>query len=161
MIPSEIAHFLEHAIVAIGGTRDASLIPHAHRVSGVILESDQRTLTCLVTQGFTDDLLPSLEDNRQFALTVCDMPSHETYQFKGTYAGFRPVVESDLTVYEEFRERFVERVTALFGFPDDILRLYLPPPALAVRMTVREIFLQTPGPGAGRRIVPKEEEQQG
>jgi hypothetical protein len=38
----------------------------------------------------------------------------------------------------------------------ELLRRYIPPPELVVRLRIREIFLQTPGPGAGRRLVPPE-----
>jgi hypothetical protein len=157
VIPDKITSFLESAIVAMGGSRDSSLVPHAHRLSGLVVEPDRQTLTCLITRGFTRDLLPSLEDNGQFAVTVCDMPSHETYQFKGSYAGSRPIEDPDLAVYEQFRQRFAERLHALLGFPVEAGRSYVPPPSLAVRMTVREIFVQTPGPSAGRRLVPPEE----
>ncbi len=157
MIPKKIARFLEGATVAIGGSRDENLVPHAHRISGWRVGPDEQTMTCLVAEGFTENLLPSLEDNGQFALTVCEVPSHETYQFKGNYVGSRPIDEKDLAVYELYRRRFVERVCELFGFPEDRVRTYLPHPCLAIDFRVREIYLQTPGPGAGSRLVPREE----
>jgi hypothetical protein len=157
MIPEKIAHFLESATVAMGGTRDDNFIPHAHRVSGWKMGPDEQTMTCLVAEGFTKNLLPSLEGNGHFALTVCEVPSHETYQFKGSYIGSRPIEQEDLSVYENYRKRFVERVCGLFGFSEDTVRSYLPRPALAIDFRVREIYLQTPGPGAGTRVVPREE----
>src|SRR5262245_29499242 len=156
MIPEHISRFLECATVAMGGTRDDHLIPHAHRVSGWTVGPDVQTMTCLVAEGFTKNLLPSLEHNGQFALTVCEVPSHETYQFKGSYVGSRPVQAEDLSVYESYRRRFVERICSLFGLPGDTARSYVPPPALAISFKVREIYLQTPGPGAGTRVVPRQ-----
>jgi len=38
--------------------------------------------------------------------------------------------------------------------PEQLLRDYMLEPALAVEIQVEEIFLQTPGPGAGTRLVP-------
>jgi hypothetical protein len=157
MIPGKIAGFVESATVAMGGSRDANLVPHVHRISGLIVEPDHQTLTCLIAEGFTRDLLPSLEDNGQFALTVCDMPSHETYQLKGTYVGSRPLQDSDWAAHERLKRRFTERVSAEFGVPAEVLTPYVPPPSLAMSFAVREIFVQTPGPNAGRRIVPDEE----
>jgi len=157
MIPGKIAGFVENATVAMGGSRDSDLVPHVHRISGLIVEPDHRTLTCLIAKGFTNDLLPSLEDNGKFALTVSDMPSHETYQFKGTYTGSRPIQESDMAAHERLRRRFTERVSNEFGIPADFLTPYVPPPGLAVSFAVEEIFVQTPGPNAGRRIVPDSE----
>ncbi len=157
MIPGKIAGFVENATVAMGGSRDSNLVPHVHRISGLIVEPDHRTLTCLIASGFTKDLLPSLEDNGQFALTVSDMPSHETYQFKGSYIGSRPIQDSDLVAHEGLKQRFTERISTEFGIPAEFLAPYIPPPGLAVSFAVREIFVQTPGPNAGRRIVPESE----
>jgi hypothetical protein len=117
---------------------------------------DGETLTCLIAEKFTSELSESLEDNRQFALTVCEVPSHETYQFKGVWAGSRPVNPADLAVYERYRGRFAERVSQMLGFPEERARAYVPQPSMALSFKVREIFLQTPGPDAGRRLVPPE-----
>jgi len=119
MIPEKIIHFLDGATVAMGGTRDGNLVSRAHRISGWRVGPDDQTMTCLVAEGFTENLLASLEDNGQFAFTVCDMPSHETYQFKGTYVGSRAIDENDLAVFDRYRRRFAERVSELFGFPED------------------------------------------
>jgi hypothetical protein len=156
MIPGDVAHFLESATVAMGGSRDKNLVPHVHKISGWAVGSDQKTLTCLISQGFTEDLIPSLENNAQFALTVCEVPSHETYQFKGTCLGSRAVNESDQMIYEQFQRRFAERVHTLFGFPEDLVRAFIPPPSMVLDLAVQEIFVQTPGPRAGRRLFPEQ-----
>lgn len=152
MIPEEIVHFLETATVAIGGTRDRNLTPHVHRISGWAVDLDRRTITCLVAEEFTSDLVDSLEDNGQFALTVCEVPSHETYQFKGQYVGSRATNDADLSVFESCRERFVERMRTLYGFPDQPSRAFVPKPSIAVIFRVRDIFVQTPGPDAGKEL---------
>lgn len=156
-IPGKIIRFLEHANVAFAGTRDRDLVPHGHRVSGWIVGADGRTLTVLISQSSSAHLVESLLDNGQFSLTAEEYPSHEAYQFKGQYLRHRPVVGADVELVDRVRERFLKS-----------LRLYYPPelelpilafirePELAVDFEVREIFVQTPGPGAGARLVPAE-----
>ncbi len=157
MIPEVIAMFLDRAIVAIGGTRDKELVPHVHRVSGWRCSPDRKTITCLIPEEFAPDLMSSLEDNGQFALTVCEVPSHETYQFKGDYVSSRPSDETDRADFERCRGRFAERIVMLFGFAEEACRAFVPRPSIAVTFQVREIFVQTPGPAAGRRLIPREE----
>lgn len=157
MIPEVIALFLDRAIVAIGGTRDKGLVPHVHRVSGWRCSPDRKTITCLIPEAFASDLMSSLEDNGQFALTVCEVPSHETYQFKGDYVSSRPSNEDDVVDFERCRRQFAERVAQLFGFPVEACGAFVPEPTIALTFQVREIFVQTPGPAAGRRLVPREE----
>lgn len=158
MIPGRILTFLDdEATVAVSGTRDANLIPHIHYVSGWIVEEDRQTIRCSIPEGHTDFLRPSLEDNRQFALTVERIGSHETYQFKGSYRSFAEPGEADIAAHHRIRDRFAATVSCLFGYPEELCRAYIPPPKVVVRFAVREIFLQTPGPGAGHRLVPPEE----
>jgi hypothetical protein len=157
MIPEDIVEFLEGATVAIGGTRDGNLVPHVHRVSGWFVSPDRQTITCLVSDAFSMGLMESLEDNGQFALTVCEMPSHETYQIKGDYVGSRTLNESDLRIFKQCQTRFAERIVSLFGYTEEASSAFVAEPATAVSFRVREVFLQTPGPGAGRRIIPGEE----
>ena len=43
------------------------------------------------------------------------------------------------------------------GAPEEPLKASIPQPSLAVEFEVDEVFLQTPGPGAGTRLVPPAE----
>jgi hypothetical protein len=157
MIPEVIVLFLDRAIVAIAGTRDERIVPHVHRVSGWHCSRDRKTISCLISEEFTPGLVSSLEDNGQFSLTVCEVPSHETYQFKGDYVSSRPSNEADVADFESCRTRFAQRLASLFGFPEEACAAFVPEPSIAVTFKVREIFVQTPGPAAGRRLVPREE----
>lgn len=153
MVPEKIVDFLRHANVAHAGTRDAKLVPHGHSVSGWILAPDLRTLTVLLPEGARAHLIESLEDNGQFAVTVEKYPESETYQFKGRYISHRTAVQGDVELVDEIRERFVRGVRPSAGeLADAALRAFIREPVIAVDMEVREIYVQTPGPGAGARI---------
>ena len=110
-IPGRILRFLEqHANLAFAGTRNRELVPYGHRVSGWLVGAGGRTLTALVAEHFTANLVESLQDNGELALTVEEFPSHETYQFKGRYLRHRAVQEEDLEVADRIRERFLKSV---------------------------------------------------
>jgi hypothetical protein len=158
-IPGRIVRFLEqHANLSFAGTRDRDLVPYGHRVSGWRVGADARTLTALVAEHFTPHLVESLEDNGELALTVEEFPSHETYQFKGRYLGHRPLQDEDLEAVERVRERFRKSVRHLYpDAPEHLLKAFILAPSLAVEFEVREVYVQTPGPGAGVRLVPPAE----
>jgi hypothetical protein len=159
VIPGRIVRFLEQcANVAFAGTRDSNLVPHGHRVSGWDVGPGGRTLTALLSAPVTSDLFESLQDNGQFALTVEEFPSHETYQFKGGYLRHRPAQPEDLVCVDRIRDRFVKGLRHAFAdAPDEMLRAFVDRPGLAVEFEVREIYVQTPGPGAGARLAPSVE----
>jgi len=157
VIPNRIVRFLEHdANLAFAGTRDHDLVPRGHRVSAWQVGSNRRTLTAFVAETFIDGLVEALEDNGEVALTVEEFPSHETYQFKGKFLRHRPIVAADLAIVDRVRERFVRRLKPLnLNAPVGVLGDYILNPSLAVEFEVHDIFVQTPGPGAGKRIEPE------
>ena len=156
MIPGKLVRFLEqYANVAYAGIRDRDLVPFGHRVSGWHVGTDQRTMTILVPGEFRDRLVDALLHNRELAVTVEEFPSHETYQFKGQYLHHRDTQNEDHEVVERIRRRFVKSLRPVHPeAPAEVLNAFVSPPAVAIEFEVLEIFLQTPGPGAGTRLVP-------
>jgi hypothetical protein len=160
-IPGKLVRFLEqHANLGFAGTRDRHLVPYGHRVSGWRVGADGRTLTALIAEHFTDRLLESLQDNGQFAVTIEDYPAHETYQFKGKYLRHRPLQRDDSEIVDAIRQRFVRSIRPLYPLgPDQLGPAYafIHQACLAVDFEVHEIYVQTPGPQAGSRLVPPAE----
>ena len=171
MIPTEIVKFLEGATVAFGATRDDELVPQIHLVESWSVGEDRRTITCLFPENYSKRLLPSLENNGRFSLvalgSTCgpqashppnlSVDFHECYQFKGHFVGLRSAGEGDHPLVERTAERFKALFQPMFGFSDTACAARFGKPALAVTFEVREIYDQTPGPGAGARIHNEEE----
>ncbi len=148
----------QRANVAFAGTRNRDLVPLGHRVAGWCVGADGRTLTAFLTEPFTGGLVESLQENGEFALTVEDFPSHETYQFKGRHVRHRPVQREDIDIVAHIRERFVKNMRTVYSaVPEGIAGAFISKPGLAVEFEVFEIYVQTPGPGAGTRLVPPAE----
>jgi hypothetical protein len=157
MIPGKIVRFLERANVAFAGTRDRNLVPHGHRVSGWTVSADARRLTVLVPELSRPHLVESLTDNGQFSMTTEEYPSHEAYQFKGRYVRHRLVRPDEIDAVDRIRERFLKLVQPFFPpGSEGPIQAFVQAPSIAVELEVLEIFVQTPGPGAGTRLVPSE-----
>lgn len=152
VIPGLLQRFLERASVGIGCTRARDLTPRVHYVSGWQVDPDQRSIWGYVPKIFEPGLGEAAAEKGPFALTVEHIGPHETYQFKGRLAELRPATEADRAVAARCRERFSAAVRGLLPHladKDAALRSYIAEPAVAVRLAVREIYVQTPGPGAG------------
>src|SRR5690349_22215981 len=105
MIPGMILKFLQdRGTIAVSGTRDANRVPHVHYASGWDVEPDQQTIRCSINRAYLDHLFSSLEDNGQFSLTVEQIGTHETYQFKGNYAGSANPSETDFAAHRMMSE---------------------------------------------------------
>jgi hypothetical protein len=159
LIPGKLVRFLEqYANVAFAGIRDRDLVPFGHRVSGWQVGADRRTMTVLFPEESLDRLLELLRHNGELAVTVEEFPSHETYQFKGHYLRHRELREDDTEIVDRVRRRFAKSLRPIYAdVPEDILKSFVSPPSLAVEFEVHEIYLQTPGPGAGTRLIPPAE----
>jgi hypothetical protein len=160
MIPAKVVRFLEErASLGFAGTRDANLVPRGHRVSGWQVAADGRTLIALIPAGSADSMVATLQDNGRIAVTLEEVGTHETYQIKGRYVSHRPLRPSEVEIATRTRERLVRAVRGFFA--DDQLTAAMtasiPVPSLAVEIAVDEVFLQTPGPGAGTRVAPPPE----
>lgn len=155
-VPDHLVEFLEDATIAIVGTRGADLAPNVHRPSAFRVGEDRKSIVCLFPEAFALGLESALRDNGEVAFTVSQVISHETYQLKGKWIDSGSPDDADGRLYQSCRERAAARLSALFGIDEATLRENIPAPSLRVRFDVREIFDQTPGPGAGRRIVPTE-----
>ena len=156
LIPHKIVRFLEQsANEAYVGMRDRELVPFGHRVSGWRLGADQRTMTLLLPDDLTERVVELLQQNGALALAVGAFPTHETYQFKGRYLRHRQADLDDIGVVDRIRQRFVKNMKTIpYGPPEDALKAVVSSPVLAVEFEVLEVFLQTPGPGAGTRLMP-------
>jgi hypothetical protein len=155
MIPPPIVRFIEErATVGFAGTRDANLVPRGHRVVGWRVGPDGRTLTALLPAASEADALEALRDNGQIAITLEQVGTHETYQLKGRYLSHRPPDAADIALAGRLRERFVKGLRVVYHDAADLLGASLSPPALTIEVQIDEVFLQTPGPGAGTRLAP-------
>jgi len=157
MIPGVMVKFLERASVAVAGPRDESLVPHVHFLSGWSVDPEGN-IVCLFAAPFSEGLVDRLERTGTIALTAEVIGPHECYQFKGRYLDARPATGADETTVQACRQRFVDAVRRHLGerFTEPALRARFQPPSTAVRVAVDEIFVQTPGPAAGKRLYPAE-----
>ena len=158
-IPDDILRFVdEQANIGFAGTRNASLVPLGHRVSGWRIAADGKTLTAFLPNLSVARFLEAVADNGQVAIVVEEVGTHETYQMKGRYLRHRPTTPEEVGLSATQRERFVEGLRRLYPHPGlpDLMRASIPDATTAVDVDVQEVFLQTPRPGAGRRVWPEE-----
>jgi hypothetical protein len=133
------------------GTRDAALRPaHAFAV-GAAVHDDRQTVTLFVPTARSERVLRDLTENGRIALGV-SLASHEAYQLKGTYISSRPTDTEDRARQEAYRAALLASVLEA-GYPEAIARPltlgFAYTPSVAITFRAEEVFLQTPGPGAG------------
>ncbi len=154
MLTEKLVEFIHGPVVMSIGTRDERLRPAHTFVAGAIVNQDRETITCFVLQSRAEKIMGNLENNGQIAMTVAH-PSHECYQLKGRYVSSHPVEAKEVAIQEIHRTKLLAALLQ-YGYPEQIAKPlilgFCYQPAVAITFRVEEIFLQTPGPEAGKKI---------
>lgn len=151
MIPDRVVEVLHGPTWIQIGSRDEALRP-AHTVAvGAVVHDDRQTVTVFVPTARSGRVLRDLTGNGRIAVGLA-LASHESYQLKGTYISSRPTDDTDRARQEARRAALLESALEA-GYPETIARplaLGLAiTPGVAITFRVEQVFLQTPGPGAG------------
>jgi hypothetical protein len=153
IIPDRVVEVLRGPAVMVVATRDAGLRPAHACVVGAVVDDDCRTVTFFVPESRSGRLLSDLLDNGRVAFSF-GLASHEAYQLKGTYLSSRPTTSEDVALQDAYRMKLLAAFRQVYS--EEIARPYTLgvayQPGVAVTFRVEEVFVQTPGPGAGARM---------
>ena len=149
MIPDRLVDFVHGAVLALVGTRDARLRPTVTWAFGARVSAATDEISAFVPDVEIDRTRSNLAHNGVVAYTVVDPISHESYQFKGKLAGMRPTTEEERAVQEILRSKIGAKLTM---FRPELVTGYTLVPSTALTFKVEQVFVQTPGPGAGRQL---------
>jgi len=154
MLTEKLVEFIHGPVFLAIGTRNERLRPAHTFVVGAIVNQDRETITCFVPQSRAEKIIGNLENNGKIALSI-GHPSHESYQLKGHYVSSRPTEAKDLAIQEIYWTKLLATMLQ-YGYPEQIVKPLILgfryQPAVAITFRVEEIFLQTPGPEAGKKI---------
>ena len=87
------------------------------------------------------------------AVTLVRPTDHRALQIKGIWLGERRTSDDDRAFLTRYRDEMLQEM-GLVGVPRSRWRRLAWWPSVALRMEVRDVFVQTPGPSAGRRCEP-------
>jgi hypothetical protein len=151
MIPDRVVEVLHGPAFMQIGTRDDRLRPAHAFAAGAVVHDDRQTVTVFVPTARSGHVLRDLTGNGRIALGV-SLASHEAYQLKGTYVSSRPTNDAERARQEAYRAALLASALEA-GYPEAIARPmtqgFAYTPGVAITFRAEEVFLQTPGPGAG------------
>lgn len=152
-LPPVLSSLLDGPSIMHLATRNAALEPLSVMAFGLQAALDASEVTVFMPANMAADTLANLRDNGQMALTLVRPSDHSSIQLKGTWLGERRTDESDRAFLARYRDALEEELN-LVGVPRSIWSRLVWWPCVALRMQLRDVFVQTPGPGAGRRLEP-------
>lgn len=151
MIPDSIVQLLQTGVSVMVGTRDASLMPECTRAWGIHVGTARGTVTVFLSEPIAGKTLDNLRENGMIAVTCTRPTDHITCQLKGKVRSMKSVNSAQQKMSRQWHHEFVAELKAI-GVPSALGEAWIVEPTVAVEMAVTDVFDQTPGPGAGKRI---------
>jgi len=149
-LPRELYELLAGPCVMYLATRNAALEPLSALAFGVQPAADGRELTVFLPAVVSPPTLANLRDNGQMAVSLVRPSDHRAVQIKGVWLGERRTTEDDRALLTQYREGMLAEMSTV-GVPRSIWARLAWWPVIALRMEVRDTFIGTPGPSAGKR----------
>lgn len=152
-LPPELSELLDGPSITYLATRNAKLEPLSALAFGVQAASDGRELTVFLPAAVSPPTLANLRDNGQIAVSLVRPSDHRALQIKGVWLGERRTTDDDRAFLLHYRDAMLGEMSTV-GVPRSVWGRAAWWPAIALRMEVRDTFVGTPGPSAGRRCEP-------
>jgi hypothetical protein len=153
IIPGELVDFLEAGVSLIVAARDSDGRPVVTRGVGASVHENRREVTVYLHEEWAASALANLREHFEIAVGFARPIDHFALQLKGTCTRFLAPAEGDRAVVERYHAAYSEQLS-MIGLPRSVTRRFRMWPAVGVTFAVRDIFVQTPGPEAGRRCEP-------
>ena len=90
-------------------------------------------------------------ENPRVAILVSQPLSHRSLQLKGAVMRLGPAPDDARPFIEAYLSSFA-RVLETVGMPYEVVMMISHWPSVALELRLDELYLQTPGPGAGTRL---------
>ncbi len=154
MIDDESAALLESDVSLYVGTVDASGAPNADRAFALqVVEGGTRLR--LSVPADAGALQANLATTGVVAVTGNEIVRNLAVQVKGRISGtLGPETAEDRARREHHVTAFSRVVHEYMGTSYDIITRRMPREFVVFEMTIEEIYDQTPGPSAGKRLTP-------
>lgn len=148
-IPEEVVALVESGVAAYLATASADRIPEATRFRGARVGPSRRTITIFVPSEQAGRTFENLRDNPRIALFLGQVSDYRSMQIKGHVIAIRPSTDEEHQLQARHMRAFIDAVGSI-GAPVDQIERHAIWPSQAIEIGVDELFVQTPGPGAGR-----------
>ncbi len=148
-LTDELVEFLESGGVSLNlGTRDGQRMPECTRFVGLRVDAGRSRVTLYLPAATSARAVANLEDNGEAAFIASVPSTLRTLQVKGAVMAVRDALPEERSIVDAYMDAFVEEL-ATVGMPRRLARRFTHWPCKAVEMRVRDVYVQTPGPGAG------------
>ena len=156
MLTEDAKALLEEGNALIVGFTQADGAPHATRGYGLDIEPSSNTAQLLMSEpdavGF--GLRPGDTPSVPIAVTAANIRTLASVQVKGVLLAISSATDADHARKDRYCDAFTNAIHEVDGIPLEIAERWRPTTVVRCQITLEEMFVQTPGPGAGQSLGP-------
>jgi hypothetical protein len=152
VLDAAVVEFIQGGVAVGVATRDDALRPEFARGWGPAVSADGRSLRVCVSAPEGSRVRANLERNGAIAVGFSPPTIARAVQVKGIVAAVGDPDAADLERVERHVGSFVAEAERI-GAPAELSRrMFVGTRLVAIQLSIDEVFDQTPGPTAGRRL---------
>lgn len=148
MITQAVVDFLSVARSVSAGSCNGLGQPFATRCAAVRIQPDRQHLHLFIATAISETLVQHVTETQRLAVQVSHPRDHRTLQLKGRTLRAEAAPDSDRRYVEQWMLELAQVLDGI-GLPFERVMCMAHWPATRIELRVEQIFLQTPGPGAG------------
>ncbi|WP_174803185.1 hypothetical protein [Martelella limonii] len=152
MLEDDVAAFLSGNVMIVAAITDAALRPHIGRGCGAYFDGDQGDIVLLASSTQWPDFYANAAKGGMIAATFANPSSYRAIQVKGAIGA---VARASPEQVERAARYVAVMLDILAGLGVSRLQLssvFCDADLIAIRFWPADLFVQTPGPGAGARL---------
>ena len=150
MVPSFTLNALSSGLGHFGVAFNQIEIRHIDTY-GAIVNNSKTNITCFVRSSESSAVLDILKKTSKVSYYV-GMITHEAYNFKGEFQEVIDLDSDSLNISENYRKTLIDVLSGLGLDTEAVKNRYDEAPDLGIIFKVKKVFIQTPGPEAGKII---------
>ena len=150
MVPSFTLNALSSGLGHFGVAFNQIEIRHIDTY-GAIVNNSKTNITCFVRSSESSAVLDILKKTSKVSYYV-GMITHEAYNFKGEFQEVFDLDSDSLNISENYRKNLIDVLSGLGLDKEAVKNRYDEAPDLGIIFKVKKVFIQTPGPEAGKII---------
>jgi hypothetical protein len=151
------AQFITRRVAINLASCDATRTPSVSRAFGCRVSPDRREVTVFLAVPYATAVLADLRRGAAVAVVFTLPSTHETLQLKGAGAKVVPLADGDRELMRAYGKSFHDELDVV-GHHDPFASAIVAgveEEAVGVSFTLTAAFEQTPGPNAGRPLLPQ------
>ena len=151
MIPEHTIKALTDGVVGHLGTVGADLKTIHTDILSASCDKENDTVTCFARKILAGPTLEKMKETGRVSYFF-GLMSHEAYQFKGSFIETCELTEAELEQSSKFRDGLQEVMEGMGIERDKSFKMLGTAPDIGIKFKVEKIFIQTPGPDAGKEL---------